>query len=129
MKHLLKSLMLLIFFFLINAGYGEESASTLSELERGTAFYQTSFIKTAATFIAFLGLIILTIWMFKKLSYGRMRTFNSLKAIKILERRPLSPKSILYLIEVRGKQILIAESQVQVHALTTLEWQAPDKEL
>jgi len=60
--------------------------------------------------------------MFKKISKGRFRSFNYLKSVKILEKRPLSPKSMLYLIEVGGKQVLIAESQFEVRTVATLDW-------
>jgi len=59
--------------------------------------------------------------MFKKISHGRLRNFNYLKSIKIIEKRPLSPKSMLYLIEVGGKQVLIAESQLEVRTVASLD--------
>ena len=67
--------------------------------------------------------------MLRKMSYGRLRGINALKSIKILEKRPLSSKSILYLIEVGGKQVLIAESQLAVRTITTLDWLGSDKDL
>jgi len=107
----------------------EEQSVELAPIQQSTELYESSFIKTLILFSAFLVLIVVTIWMYKKISQGRFRSFNSLKAVKILERRPLSPKSILYLIEVSGKQVLIAESQVEVRTITTVEWQGEDQEL
>ncbi len=68
----------------------------------------------------------LTFWMFKRLSQSRVKQQNYMKSIKILEKRPISPKSILYLIEVAGKQILIAESQIEVRTIQNFDW--PKKE-
>lgn len=93
-----------------------------------TETYETAFIKTGVALVGLLVLIIITVLMFKKISHGRLRSFNYMKSIKILEKRPLSPKSMLYLIEVGGKQILIAESQLEVRTLTNLDW-ITDKDL
>jgi len=45
-----------------------------------------------------------------------------MRAIKILEKRALSPKSMLYLIEVGGKPFVISESQLEVRLVQTLDW-------
>ena len=37
--------------------------------------------------------------------------------IQVLEKRMLSPKSILYLIEVEGQKVLVAESQHEIRRL------------
>jgi flagellar biogenesis protein FliO len=97
-------------------------------IEQATASYEIAFVKTIVVLVALLILVILTVWMFKRLSHGRLRSFNSMKSIKILEKRPLSPKSMLYLLEVEGKRVLIAESQFHVRHLTSLDW-IEDKDL
>jgi len=43
------------------------------------------------------------------------------KSIQILERRTISPKSILYLIEIDGENFLISESQVQIQKIEKLK--------
>lgn len=100
-----------------------------SEMKKATESYETAFIKTIVVLVALLVLLILTIWMFKKISHGRLRSFNYMKSVKILEKRPLSPKSMLYLLEVGGKQVLIAESQLHVKQITSLDWLSNDKDL
>ena len=98
-------------------------------VQKTTESYETAFIKTIVVLVGLLILILLTVWMFKKLSRGRLRSFNYLKSVKILEKRPLSPKSMLYLIEVGGKQVLISESQFEVRAITALDDLNTDKDL
>ena len=98
-------------------------------LQKTTESYETAFIKTIVVLVGLLVLILLTVWMFKKLSRGRLRSFNYLKSVKILEKRPLSPKSMLYLIEVGGKQVLISESQFEVRPITTLDYLSTEKDL
>ncbi|MCB1082432.1 MAG: flagellar biosynthetic protein FliO [Chlamydiia bacterium] len=98
-------------------------------LHEATESYETAFIKTIVVLVGLLVLVILTIWMFRKISNGRFRGMNVLKSVKILEKRPLSPKSMLYLIEVSGKQILLAESQLEVRNVATLDYLGSDKDL
>ncbi len=83
--------------------------------------YQGAFVKMMLTLIALIVFIILSVWMMRRLAHGKMKQMNYGKTIKILERRPLSAKSILYLIEVEGKKILISESQLEVRRLSSVE--------
>ncbi len=97
--------------------------------KRVTESYEVALIKTIVVLVALLVLATLTIWMFKKLSHGRLRSFNHMKSVKILEKRALSPKSMLYLIEIGKKQILLAESQITVSKIDSLEGLDTDKDL
>lgn len=91
-----------------------------------TESYEHTFVKMLASLLGLLALIVLTIWMLRRISRGKTGGSGSNKTIKILERRPLSQKSALYLIEVGGKQVLIAESQLEVRALTSFEEPPPE---
>lgn len=83
--------------------------------------YQGAFVKMMLTLFALILFIILSVWMMRRLAHGRMKQMNYGKTIKILERRPLSAKSILYLIEAEGKKILISESQLEVRRISSIE--------
>ena len=83
--------------------------------------YRGAFAKMMLSLFGLIALIIFCAWTLRKLASGRLRQINQGKAIKILERRPLSPKSILYLVEVSGKKILMAESQIEIRTLATLD--------
>ncbi|MCP5504447.1 MAG: flagellar biosynthetic protein FliO [Chlamydiales bacterium] len=107
----------------------EEHQKASHEVHKATESYETAFIKTIVVLVGLLVLVILTVWMFRKISHGRLRGMNVLKSVKILEKRALSPKSMLYLIEVGGKQVLIAESQLEVRNVATLDWLGSDKDL
>lgn len=115
----------------------KEEAPPLEKMEEeapvsvhhATESYETAFIKTIVVLVGLLVLVILTIWMFRKISHGRFRGMNMMKSIKVLEKRPLSPKSMLYLIEVSGKQVLLAESQLEVRNIATLDYLGSDKDL
>ena len=79
--------------------------------------YEHAFIKMILTLIGLLALVFFTLWALRKLSHGKVGSFGSQKKIKILEKRPLSPKTVLYLLELDGKQVFIAESQLEVKTL------------
>lgn len=82
--------------------------------------YEYALGKMLLTLLGLILLIVLTVWMLRKLGGGKNGS-GAGQAIKILERRALSQKSVLYLIEVQGKQVLIAESQLEVRRLADIE--------
>ena len=82
--------------------------------------YEGAFLKMFLTLIALIVGIFLTVWLLKRLSQGRL-SHSSGKTIQIIEKRSLSPKTMLYLIDVDGKQTLIAESQLEVKKVMDLE--------
>lgn len=75
------------------------------------------FINMLATLGLIIGLILIVAWFLKRLVNTRIEQANSNSSIKILERRNLSPKSILYLLEIEGTAYLVAES---VNGITRL---------
>jgi flagellar biogenesis protein FliO len=82
--------------------------------------YEGTLIKMVLTLAGLVTLVFLTIWVLKKVSHGRFGNFGSQKKISIVEKKPLSPKTLLYLIEVDGKKVLLSESQLEVrmHSLS-----------
>jgi len=85
--------------------------------------YEGAFLKMALTFVAVIVGIIGTIWFMRKLSGGRFGT-GSGQAIKIVEKKSLSPKTMLYVIEVDGKQTVIAESQLEIKRIMEITQQS-----
>lgn len=66
----------------------------------------------ALIFVILLGSV--TLWSFKRLAKSRLYTANLNNQIKVLEKRILSPKSILYLIEFDGKKMIVSESHLDM---------------
>jgi flagellar biogenesis protein FliO len=77
--------------------------------------YKTAFIKMILILIGIIAFAVFTLYMFKKLSRSHFLC-NEEKMMKILEKKPLSPKSMLYLMDVEGQKIIIMESQIQLTA-------------
>jgi flagellar biogenesis protein FliO len=92
------------------------------ELTDSPVSYSTGLSKILWMTIAFLTLLVITIWAFKRMVKNRAYLAEQRSSIKILEKKMLSPKTMLYLVEVEKEKVLIAESHIEVkrlHEMTT----------
>lgn len=126
-----KLVLLLAFFSLICADNPPlqipvETMPSIEMMPEAIKGYEGAFLKMILTFIALIVGIFFTVWALKRLSRGHFKNMNANRAIKILEKRPLSPKTMLYLVEIGEKQTLIAESQIEVKSLVSFEVLAED---
>lgn len=96
-------------------------------METAPVTYKGAFTKMMLTLLGLIILIVISVWLLRRISHGRMKQMNYGRDIKILERRPLSAKSILYLVEISGKKVVIAESQIEVRAITTADHLSPEE--
>ncbi|MDN3508261.1 MAG: flagellar biosynthetic protein FliO [Simkaniaceae bacterium] len=92
---------------------------SIEEMQTG---YQKSVWQIGITFFIILLAGVIIYWLYKRFAQSRTMAANSIKTIKILERRPLSPKSMLYLVEIGDKQVIIAESQHNITTVKHLDW-------
>ena len=76
-----------------------------------------AFAKMILTLVVLVLLLLLSYWFIRKLFQNRLQKGSSDAAIQVLEKRMISGKTMLYLIEVDQKKILIAESQLDVKRL------------
>ena len=114
---MLRKAALFFSFFIFSLAAGEETNAPSQPPSPPIPSYEGIFIKMMLSLGAILALVLVTIWLLKKLSHGRIGGFGSQKKILILEKKNLSPKTLLYLIELEGKKILISESQFEVRML------------
>ncbi len=77
-----------------------------------------AFAKMFLSLIVLIGLLGLSYWFLRKLIQNRLQKGMENAAIQILEKRMISPKTMLYLIEVNQKKILIAESHLEIKRLS-----------
>ena len=96
-------------------------------LQTTTKTYESAFIKMIIFLFGILIFVFIIFFLFKKFSSQRMIQSNHFRTIKILEKRAISPKSMLYLVEIGGKKILLAESQLEIRNVSNLEWIESDK--
>lgn len=78
--------------------------------EENSRFF-SELINTLATLGLVIALLLIIAWFLKRMVNTRIEKMNVNSRIKIVERRMLSQKSALYLIEVEGTTFLITESQ------------------
>lgn len=83
--------------------------------------YEGAFVKMIVTVIVLILFVLLTFWVIRRLGQGRLRGFGSNRSIQVIERKPLSPKSMLYLVQVGHQKFLIAESQLEVRKVGMIE--------
>lgn len=57
-----------------------------------------------------LTVIFIASWFLKRMLNSKIQQVNETSPVKILERRSLSPKTSIYLLEIAGKKIAIAEA-------------------
>jgi flagellar protein FliO/FliZ len=81
--------------------------------------YGAALIKMFLSLIALIVLLAVTFWFLRRLIQSRLRRGVGVESIQILEKRMISPKSMLYLVEVDGQKILLAESHLEIRRLQT----------
>ena len=82
--------------------------------------FKREFLRMLFILSLIISMVVATTWMVRRLGRGKMRSFNKNSAIRVLERRAVSPKSFLYLLEVEGTKILVGDSQAGLHGLAVL---------
>ncbi len=87
-----------------------------------TTNYKRQFTGTLIAIVVIVFLVFFIIWLLRRFTCDRPLHMNHRKHIKVIERRPLSPNTFIYLLQVGDKQFVIAESKFQVHNVATLDW-------
>lgn len=105
----------------------ELSLNQNPSLDLATTSYETAFIRMLFVLIGLLIITCLGVYLFKRYATTRLQQSNHTRNIKILEKRAISPKSMLYLIEIGGKKILLGESQLELRHLSGLDWIESEK--
>jgi flagellar protein FliO/FliZ len=83
-----------------------------------TGDYGTSIAKMFISLIVIVVVLYATLWFLRRLIQNRLEKGSSSSAIQILEKRMLSPKTMLYLVEIDNKKVLLAESQLEIKKIT-----------
>jgi flagellar biogenesis protein FliO len=118
--YMFKKMVVFFVFMLSQSVFAEEEAF------QATESYEYAFFKMLATLGVLVLFLIISFWMFRRLTQGRLRQMNQGRAIQVIERRSLSPKTILYVISYSGKEILLTESQLEVRKIDEKMREAKD---
>ena len=87
----------------------------------GESHFVHEFIKMLFALGFILVLIFVGAWVFKKLVAQKLYQANQSSSIKVLERRALSPKASIYLIDIGGKGVLVGETATEVTRLAEFD--------
>lgn len=93
----------------------------IQEMEKEAS--SESFTMQLLSMFTTLGILVVAVliftWFMKRLLNTRLQQMNSTSAVKIIERRALSPKSIIYILEVKDQGIILSESSNGIALLST----------
>lgn len=101
----------------------------ISEPAKQNDKFFAEFLNMLATLGFIIALIFIIAWFFKRMMNTRMEQINSTSLIQVVEKRALSPKTALYLLEVENKTILIAETPSGVTPLSEFPTAVEKKEV
>lgn len=79
-----------------------------SDIETSHFFYE--FMKMFFILGAMVAVLLGISWYMKKLTNKRFDQVNDDSYIKVIERRSLSPRSMIYLLDIEGKSFIIGET-------------------
>lgn len=84
--------------------------------------YGATFARMFLTLTCLVLLLVLTYWFIRRMVQQRLQKGGALQSIQVVEKRMISPKTTLYLVEVeKNKRILMAESQLEIKKLLESE--------
>ena len=95
---------------------GTQAADQLSALP--VSDLGGAFTKMLVTLVALVALLFISYWLLRRLIQNRLQKGVGNGSIQILEKKMISPKTMLYLVEVDQKKILLAESQLEIKKLS-----------
>lgn len=72
--------------------------------------FMEEFVKMIATLGIVIALILIVAWFLKRMVNAKLEQGNADSSIKVIERRAISQKTMVYLLDVGGKGIALAES-------------------
>lgn len=70
----------------------------------------SEFINMMTTLGLFVVALLFAVWLLKKVGQARLESAAAASNIKLVDKRTLTPRTTLYLIELYGQGILLAES-------------------
>jgi flagellar biogenesis protein FliO len=103
--------------------YWEEQESKEDSLSKKSPDIRSLFLKTVLLLVSVVGILLGASYFVKKMTGAKLTGMSSDGTIKLIERKYLSPKCSLWIVEVEGKKMIVVEGQngVAVQALPKSE--------
>lgn len=80
-----------------------------------------AFAKMLITLVILVVLLFASYWFIRRMIQNRLQKGAGDSSIHILEKRMISPKTMLYLVKIDNRKILLAESHLDVKRLADLQ--------
>ncbi len=89
--------------------------------------FYNEFIRMMVILVGIIVCLIIATRLLKRFLNSKIEQMNASSLIKVIERRILTPKTVLYVLEIEDKRLVVAESH---NGVTNLgEFPAPKREL
>lgn len=82
--------------------------------EAHKAIQTPSFLRLALAFVGLLLALWFVIWILRKMSGSKFGFFHNDSNLRVIEKKVLSPKTMLYVLDFNGQKLLISESSQHV---------------
>jgi flagellar biogenesis protein FliO len=82
--------------------------------EAQKAIQNPSFFRLALAFVGLLVALWIIIWLLRKMSGSKFGFFHNDSSLKVVEKKVLSPKTMLYVVDFNGQKLLVSESSQHV---------------
>lgn len=90
------------------------------DLDKDSGSFQAKFMHMLFLLGLIIAFMLLASYMLKRLNRSRVEQLNTSSTIRVREARMISARSTIYLIEIEGKGLVIAESPTSITHLTTI---------
>lgn len=78
--------------------------------EGDTDHFMHEFINMLTTLGIIVAFVLIATWFLKKMFNTRIEQLNTNSVVKVIERRVLNPKTTIFLLEIKGRGLIVAES-------------------
>lgn len=78
--------------------------------DNDTDHFFNEFINMMTTLGIIVAIVFIGTWFLKKILNTRIEQLNTSSLIKVIERRPINPKTTIFLLEIKGQGVILAES-------------------
>lgn len=96
------------------------SKSEILDVHTGEKNFSDELFELFLSFLALIALLLLLMLAARKYSQKNIEVLNEKSRIKIIDKRALGPKSMLYLLDIDGHSFLIGESSQGLVKLSSL---------
>lgn len=96
----------------------EETLRASADMPQGA--FGAAFLKMILSLVFLIALMAITVWVLRRLIQNRLQKGSDASSIRVIEKRMISPKTMLYLVEIDNQKILLAESHLEIRRLHNL---------